>query len=687
MRGTIYFKKWTRMPWWSRLYHIRNQTPEIHDPFDRQSKELYNISLDMDRNFKDFLKNIKTTGLNPKSKKKRAKLEKEEIEKDDYFIKMFFNKYPQLMNTTWGWFDEEKKENEDNQSYKILNSLYRSYQKKLNDGYTEEKATEIVLRKYDDQIYLRLEEISRTENLAISNRSLNLMDYFQNHKIQESNYKTNQLLQEKDLDEFENLEEIEEFDQSYKLVKPDYEMEDVNNFLENQISGKSQKLEKETIDNFCKRSKNLFLKYYDDQAMFDRLEGLNNVEILRDLRHLPSSLKKHFGKFNKFLDKHNICLNELGEVDFKNCEDKNVLKRLQKDLDKIKYSLMLRDLHYGFPHRKEYEQKLGYLQKELANYNKEALENIKNINEEKKKKKLESLQFSKSQLDEKTGYTYYIQKRINDEDLQEKISDKKLGIDEYINGIYGKIDWKHELVENKEERTARLEVQWLEESLIDKSIEYDSEGKVIENKKSEILFKKLKDSIEKLRLLKLKLDKKSFNETKKIFYDENKNLDFDNLDVTYDELKDYFTIPKNNITANLELEKDYNQTLNVIERPILRKDLINPFETPILDFEDGENTFWTKTKVEKLKKKSLAEQPVFLDSISLIEEFVTPESNEKFLEDLKIKDEKTYEKLIDKREKQKERMEKVEEARLKKLEDLKAKSKDRKRRRKKKKIT
>ena len=24
MKGIIYFKKWTRMPWFSRLYHIKN---------------------------------------------------------------------------------------------------------------------------------------------------------------------------------------------------------------------------------------------------------------------------------------------------------------------------------------------------------------------------------------------------------------------------------------------------------------------------------------------------------------------------------------------------------------------------------------------------------------------------------------------------------------------------------------
>ena len=392
-RGTIYFKKWSRMPWWSRLYHIRNQSPVLHDPLDKQSKDLYNISIDMDRKFKDILKHIKNTGLNPKSKNKLDKIKDEEKKKDDFFIREFFKKYPQLINTTWGENENSviKQDNENNQNFKIVNSLYKSYLQKLKDGFTKEKATEIVLKKYNDEIYLKLEEISRTENLAISNRSLNLMDFLQTHKLKESNFKTNQLLKEKDLEEIENIENFEDFDFNYNLVKPEYELEDVSNFLENQISGKALKLEKETIESFSKRSKNLFLKYYDDQATNDRLEGLNNVEIMRNLRVLPSSLKKHFGKINKFLDKYDIKLNELGEVDFKNCHDKNILKRLKKDENMIKYSLMLKDLHYGFPHKKEYEQKLSYLKKELKNYNQEALENLKRINSEKKKKKIRKL--------------------------------------------------------------------------------------------------------------------------------------------------------------------------------------------------------------------------------------------------------------------------------------------------------
>ena len=48
-RNALYFKKWSRMPWWSRLYHIRNQQWFYGD--DNYPKQLYQLALKTDIQF------------------------------------------------------------------------------------------------------------------------------------------------------------------------------------------------------------------------------------------------------------------------------------------------------------------------------------------------------------------------------------------------------------------------------------------------------------------------------------------------------------------------------------------------------------------------------------------------------------------------------------------------------------
>lgn len=47
MRSSLYFKKWSRMPWWSRVYHIRNRYG--FEFLDDYSRALYQRAIKADQ--------------------------------------------------------------------------------------------------------------------------------------------------------------------------------------------------------------------------------------------------------------------------------------------------------------------------------------------------------------------------------------------------------------------------------------------------------------------------------------------------------------------------------------------------------------------------------------------------------------------------------------------------------------
>ena len=57
-------------------------------------------------------------------------------------------------------------------------------------GFSKEVATKKVHDKFENEISIRLEDISQTENLAESQRSTSLMNYLLGQKVKESNYKS-----------------------------------------------------------------------------------------------------------------------------------------------------------------------------------------------------------------------------------------------------------------------------------------------------------------------------------------------------------------------------------------------------------------------------------------------------------------------------------------------------------------
>lgn len=65
--------------------------------------------------------------------------------------------------------------------------------KKISLGFTKEKATEDVIDQYEEELMVRLEQISRTEKLAESSRAIPFISYSLKNSLIESDMKTKQL--------------------------------------------------------------------------------------------------------------------------------------------------------------------------------------------------------------------------------------------------------------------------------------------------------------------------------------------------------------------------------------------------------------------------------------------------------------------------------------------------------------
>ena len=92
MKGIIYFKKWTQMPWFSRLYHIKNQS--YNYTLDKKCREVYHLCLmsyqdtkdAIEEHKKEYFKRYLYNSDEPITTKDKGKL--------DYLIKVLFKKYP-----------------------------------------------------------------------------------------------------------------------------------------------------------------------------------------------------------------------------------------------------------------------------------------------------------------------------------------------------------------------------------------------------------------------------------------------------------------------------------------------------------------------------------------------------------------------------------------------------------------
>jgi len=470
MRGTVYFKKWSTMPWWSRLYHIRKYS---YDPESQKiGKDLGPLI-----NYIDF--KFKTEIVHGGKNKIKAKYDEEATEQEikanedrDYFINELFDRYPQMRGMTI--FDNlDETRNKNSQLYKVVETLYRKYREKLRAGFIRENAFLNVVNDFQDYIDLRLVEVGRTENIANSMRAMTFVDYLRAQKIKESHYKSKQLERDTQFDEIEEIaNKLNENHSIYhKIITKNPEdhlstsnQEMLEELLKQQLIESRIKTD-ESNKGFIEKSFNLLNKYYEKELVQDRLSGLTNEEVLLFIRSSPSSLKKKFRPLVKFCQSHDIKLDAIGNLNYSAVKDKNLLYRIKRDQDKIKFVLMLDDIEFGFTHRLNQKKKLNDLRKQMVGFNKEATENFNKMNEERLKQLKEASELPISELDKSIGFEY-ADVGVDMEDLKQNLSQnlfkEKLTEDKFIEGKFDRIDWNEKLVDSIEERNLKLEQMWLQ---------------------------------------------------------------------------------------------------------------------------------------------------------------------------------------------------------------------------------
>ena len=104
------------------------------------------------------------------------------------------------------------------------------------------------------------------------------------------------------------------------------------------------------IDNFKESNEGLFKHYYERASMLDKLGGLSQNELKGTLQDSPVKFKKMMRKLDKILKKNKIKLKDDGEVDWSECQDRQVIDKYYGN-PYVQMVLMEKDLLYEVPFR------------------------------------------------------------------------------------------------------------------------------------------------------------------------------------------------------------------------------------------------------------------------------------------------------------------------------------------------
>lgn len=626
--GTTYYKKWTRMPWWSRLYHLRQR--KMIDPDSDVVQDLGDISLMYDKYMRDITPNLYRlyreghTGRNPGQTSKDQKEDPR-----NYFLRELFNTFPELRNaavtteTDAVFTDIAKKSNIE--TMKLVERLYRKFDRHFRLSKDKKKATRDTLEDFESEINLKLEDIKQTEDIAASSRAVPLLNVLRDRNTRESYLKAKRGERDNDLIEemTSRIGEIEEFATSYKVVSPEYEVltEDVYSFEES--TNLAQQDERE-IRGFVERNWRLFWQYWNSRLTTDQMAAFEDRELLVTLRLVPSALEKLHRPLVRQLEKYGVTLDSNGDVDYSKVEatDQNRAKKFKNIEGEVKFALMLKDLDFGHDHRQQMRQAGRELTEQAQKHNEEAAKLIEETNKKKVEEMIEKLRIKYTELDDMLNFKYFNEKNKEDLDVREKIYPEELNLDNFLSGKFGRIDFKNRLPESLHERNLRLEAIWLRNR-----INNNCKRKFLDNS---IIDKFVQVTLD-TRRLKLALDKKHFEESGKVFFAEHVGARMDIAATDLPKLQDYLTIDRQVFFKDTTLENEYQKSKSLLQQKILKKDYVDPFGAPEpIRPDDVTDEYWKiRTDLKKPPtKQSLAIDPkeeIFFSAFGLKMKPVTRE--------------------------------------------------------------
>ena len=351
-------------------------------------------------------------------------------------------------------------------------------------------------------------------------------------------------------------------------------------------------------EEFIVNTQNMFSQYYKRAAVFDRLSGLDDQQIMRTVRETPTRIKRFSKALLKKLAKYKINLDKNGEVDYSQCPFPNVVNKL-KNNPLVKISLIQKDLNFEYPHLEIQRELAKKIKAEFQEYQ-VLKEEILGPVEEAVKDESKSSDFDKFSKFEYQGQEHEVKKQLSAKEEEEKDPNKK----------YSSLDYEPESTykwfETYEERRLRLEKKWLENRLasFESGLEKSSNVEQVNN---------INGAIEKLRRIKYLVDQEALKNAQELFFDEHKVLSKEDIlidaDIKMEYLHYYAKVPseRKRMTARLEIDDD--KIHRIIKRKEILEDTTEPFNNEYnnqLTFEDTEEFIHKdseKIRLQSQKKK------------------------------------------------------------------------------------
>lgn len=113
---------------------------------------------------------------------------------------------------------------------------------------------------------------------------------------------------------------------------------------------------------------------------------LTNQEIINKVTESPKKLKRQAKSLLYLLRKHEVSLDDDGNVDYSKCQNSNVVKTLRKQESLVKTTLMHADLEFEYPHKLErmmvQSRLLDYLDEEEAKIKRSVQDTVLLMDEE-----------------------------------------------------------------------------------------------------------------------------------------------------------------------------------------------------------------------------------------------------------------------------------------------------------------
>ena len=446
------------------------------------------------------------------------------------------------------------------------------YKDLVDKGYSEDAAYQKMVEKYMSIIEERKSHFRVVNNLKVTNGFRSLLDVYQQKAEYEARLKVNRMRRDLMTKEFLEKNELPDYERNVKIVNRKTD------------SNPSKMSEKDHFTDFFSRSKRLLKAYYEKAYVRDRLDSLTDKEILYTIRETPTKIKKACKGILSQIEKNNITIKEDGSLDFSRCENPFVIRKLENN-PMVKYALLQESLDYGFVHLTTKKKVSEDIKRELLTQRAADIRQEEEDTKEERELELKK-QANQSEIDKKIGFISaggFARTGQEDEGGRRFAEPADL-----IEGTEYRTDQKGVLLESFPERLLRLEKRWLRERMA--SIEGG-----VENLDEEEIAKKLQELTEKVRRVKMQVDRQAMAEAQEMMFEEHSFLTFKEMmteKTPIERLLNYYSLPVDQRQPGLVEDQEFSSIRAMIKRKEIVEDLVAPFDLDAnsqLEYEDTQD--------------------------------------------------------------------------------------------------